>query len=92
MWIFGWFRIVEQAHQHYTMGNINESAWRGQTAHLKSLLEAPAVARFWIARRAVFSEDFQVFVDSLDSEGSALTLADARVVFRGESPAQRVLR
>ena len=62
LWVFAWFRIVEQAHQHYTMGNISEGAWRGQTAHLKSLLEAPAVTRFWGARRAAFSEDFQGFV------------------------------
>ena len=37
VWLFAWFRIVEQAHQHYSMGNIEEDQWRSQITHLKTL-------------------------------------------------------
>ena len=90
LWLFAWFRIVEQAHQHYKMGNIEEGTWRGQTAHLKSLLIAPAVARFWEARRFAFSEEFAVFVDSLDLDGPTPSVIDALRIFGGESGADRL--
>ena len=75
VWLFAWFRIVEQAHQHYSMGNIEEDQWRSQITHLKTMMAAPACSRFWKARRSVFSTGFQEFVDSLDSIGAAPSAA-----------------
>lgn len=82
IWLFAWFRIIEQAHQHYTTGNIEEDQWRGQVTHLKALMLAPACSRFWQARRSVFSTGFQKFVDSLDTEGAAPATSDALAAFR----------
>ena len=85
-WLFAWFRLVEQAHQHYAMGNIEEGTWAGQVAHLKASIASPAVVRFWTARRPAFSQEFQEFVDSLDLSGGAPAAHEAMAVFRGESP------
>ena len=87
MWLFAWFRIIEQAHQHYTMGNIEEDQWASQITHLKTIMAAPACSRFWEARRSVFSTGFQEFVDSLDSAGAAPSTSDALATFRGDSSA-----
>ncbi len=90
VWLFAWFRIIEQAHQHYTMGNIEEDQWRSQIAHLKTLMVAPACSRFWEVRRMVFSASFRSFVDSLDSEGAAPSTSDALATFRGDSDSTAV--
>ena len=87
LWLFAWFRLVEQAYQHYAMGNIEEGTWAGQVAHLKGNLANPAVARFWAVRRSAFSQEFQQFVDSLDLSGGTPGPGEALAVFRGESPA-----
>jgi hypothetical protein len=74
-WLFSWFRLMEQAHQHFKSGNIPESTWKGQLAHLKSYLSTPAAVRFWELRSAFFSEEFQSLVSSISTEES--TVADA---------------
>ncbi len=65
-WLFSWFRLMEQAHQHFENGNIPASTWKGQLAHIRSYLPAPAVAHFWELRSAFFSEEFQSLIDSID--------------------------
>ena len=59
-------RMVELAHHHYQLGNIPNSFWIGQVAHLSSLMEVPGVQRFWEARKGVFSLEFIEFVESLE--------------------------
>jgi hypothetical protein len=85
-WLFAWFRLVEQAYHHHTMGTIQEDTWAGQVAHFKGSLASPAVGRFWTARRSAFSQEFQDFVDSLDLSDGSPTAEEAMAVFRGESP------
>ena len=86
LWLFAWFRLVEQAHQHYTVGNIEEGTWAGQVAHLKGNLATPAVARFWTARRSAFSQEFQELVDTQDLSDRMLAAGEALAMFRGDSP------
>ena len=88
LWLFAWFKLVEQTHQHYTVGNIEEGTWAGQVAHLKGNLATPAVARFWTARRSAFSQEFQELVDTLDLSDRMLAAGEALAIFRGESPAK----
>lgn len=65
-WAFSYFRLVELAHYHHSRGYIPESFWTGQSAHLASLLQVPAIERFWALRKEVFSEEFRGFVDAID--------------------------
>jgi hypothetical protein len=74
MWIFSWLRIVEQAYDHYRLGNIPESQWEGQEAHLKSMMRTKVVQEFWNFRRSTFSREFQSYVDGLDlTSGAAVS-------------------
>ena len=73
LWVFAWFRLVELAHHHYRLGNIPDSFWDGQVAHLSALVDSPGVQRFWTARKGVFSTEFQAFVESLDNAAGVPT-------------------
>ncbi len=66
MWLTSWYRLVEQAYLHYMMGNIPETTWNGQLAHLKSALSTSAMAAFWETRKGIYSQEFREFVDRLD--------------------------
>ena len=70
MWLTSWFRLVEQAYLHYEMGNIPETTWNGQLAHLKSALATPSMREFWSARNEIYSEEFRRLVAVLDTSGA----------------------
>ena len=86
-WLFSWLRILERAHHQFELGNISESSWAGQASHAKSVLAAPAVQRFWEARRSAFSVEFQEFVDSSQPVRASLSPHEAMATFRGEPTA-----
>jgi hypothetical protein len=71
MWLTSWFRLVEQAYFHYTLGNLRASTWNGQLAHLKSALSTEAMAEFWAVRKEIYSMEFRTFVDQLDTSDAA---------------------
>jgi len=75
IWLFGWFRIIEQAHHNYVLGQFEQRVWNGYARHIRSVMQAPAVRRWWKFRKSVFSPDFQRFIDSLEDEPSVLGLA-----------------
>jgi hypothetical protein len=70
MWLTSWFRLVELAYFHYKLGNIPDTTWNGQLAHLKSALSTPSVKVFWDTRNDIYSEEFQRFVAGLDISDS----------------------
>jgi len=70
MWLTSWFRLIEQAYFHYEMGNIPDTTWSGQLAHLKSALVTPSMKEFWNSRSEIYSEEFRRFVAGLDTSGS----------------------
>ena len=71
-WGFSFFRLVELAHLHYRLGNIPESFWNGQAAHLEGLMSYAGVRKIWEIRKHVFSEEFQKFVNE-SLEGSSIS-------------------
>ena len=72
MWGFSFFRLVELAHLHYRLGNIPESFWNGQAAHLEGLMSYAGVRKIWEIRKHVFSEEFQKFVNE-SLEGNSIS-------------------
>ena len=75
IWLFGWFRIIEQAHHNYVLGHFEPRIWNGYARHIRSVMRAPAVRRWWKFRKSVFSPEFQHFIDGLDDEPSVLGLS-----------------
>jgi len=65
-WLFSWFRLMEQAHYHFENGDIPESTWKGQLAHISAYFASSAVMRFWELRGALFSDEFQSLIKSID--------------------------
>ena len=65
VWIFAWMRTIEQAYFQYVQGNIEEEIWEGQVAHLRQVIHAPPVSKWWSFRRTFFSRRFQNFMDEL---------------------------
>ena len=70
MWLTSWFRLVELAYFHYKVGNIPDTTWNGQLAHLKSALATPSIQQFWDSRNEIYSEEFRGFVSKLDTSNS----------------------
>ena len=75
IWLFGWFRIIEQAHHNYVLGHFETRIWNGYARHIRSVMQAPAVRRWWKFRKSVFSPEFQHFIDGLDDDPSVVGLA-----------------
>jgi hypothetical protein len=69
-WYFSWMRTIEQAYFQYVQGYIDEEMWEGQRAHLRQLIQAPAVKEWWSHRRCFFSQRFQNYMDELAAQGS----------------------
>tara|TARA_Y100001934_G_C12002957_1_gene608540 strand:+ start:144 stop:653 length:510 start_codon:yes stop_codon:yes gene_type:complete len=68
-WGFSFFRLVELAHLHYRLGNIPESFWRGQVAHLEGLFAFPGCRNIYERRQNVFSQEFQEFINNTVIQG-----------------------
>jgi len=63
VWIFSWFRVLEQAYFYYEKGFLDKEIWEGQVEHLKQVTKSPAVGRWWDARRSYFGVSFCKLVD-----------------------------
>ena len=69
-----WFRGLEQAHLAYRLGQISDGKWGGHAAHIGGLVRSEGVQRWWQTRRAVFSPEFQAFVDSSATMEAAMSV------------------
>jgi hypothetical protein len=63
VWIFSWFRVLEQAHFYYARGYLEDELWAGQVEHLRQLMKSPSVGEWWNARSLFFSKSFRRLVD-----------------------------
>ena len=72
-WMFAWMRTIEQAYFQYVQGYIDEEIWEGQRAHLRQLMQAPAVKEWWLHRRCFFSQRFQHYLEELAVPGNEVT-------------------
>jgi hypothetical protein len=64
VWIFSWFRVLEQAHFYYERGYLENEIWSGQVEHLKQVIKGPSVSQWWEARRAFFRPSFVQLVEA----------------------------
>ena len=75
--LLSWFRLAEIAHHHHMEGHLPDGFWAGQERHLAGMLSSQSVAAFWQARKMIFSDNFQTYVDSLDPSLATLKTGDA---------------
>ena len=80
VWLFSWFRVLEQAYFHYEKGFLDKGIWDGQVEHLKQVTKNPAVGRWWDARRSYLSVSFRNLVD------------DARIARTAATPPRALIR
>ena len=79
IWMFAWFRIIEQAHHNYVLGYLEPKIWDGHAKHIHSVMQSPAVVRWWKLRRSVFSSEFQAFIDSASARDSSVVSVAAMI-------------
>ena len=63
VWVFAWFRVLEQAYYYHRNGYLADEIWEGQVAHLRQVVSGKAVKEWWAVRRSFYSRSFQSFVD-----------------------------
>ena len=74
-WLLSWFRVMEQAHYHYRLGNLDAALFAGHVEHLRSTFECESIENWWDLRRALFSKEFQEFVGELQARDSVTVSA-----------------
>ncbi len=63
VWIFAWFRVLEQAYHYHKKGILDDEVWDGHISHLTQILKSPAIKGWWEIRHNFFSDAFQEFVN-----------------------------
>jgi len=63
VWIFSWFRVLEQGYLYQQRGFLDSEIWNGHVVHLRQLMKGAAIQRWWEMRRHFFGNFFQAFVD-----------------------------
>ncbi len=74
MWIFAWFRVLEQAHFYYEQGLLDEQVWSGQVSHLTQITKSPTTMSWWSMRKGFFNQRFQNLVDDLSKTETDMSL------------------
>ena len=87
LWLLGWFRVFEQAHQQFMAGVLDPVQWKGHAAQIESTMQSAAVRRWWVVRRMLFDPDFRRFIEDLPVESSLPGLPEIIAALRGEDSA-----
>ncbi len=87
LWLLGWFRVFEQAHQQFMAGVLDRVQWKGHAAQIESTMQSPTVRRWWAVRRMLFDPDFRRFIEDLPVESSLPGLPEIIAALRGEDSA-----
>lgn len=70
--LFNHFRAIEDAHQQYTKGILEEEIWEGWSRVFSDYLNSPGWREYWNLRRDVFSSAFVRYVDGLGGDQTPL--------------------
>ena len=77
LWIFGWFRVLEQAHYYYERGILDNDLWQGHLAHMAQVMKSPSTVRWWESRKSYFNESFRkLVVERMSAETEVLLPAE----------------
>ncbi|ALO45754.1 hypothetical protein [Pseudohongiella spirulinae] len=63
VWVFSWFRVLEQGEYYHRKGYLEDEVWQGHVEHLKQIMKSDAVAQWWESRHHFFNDDFQALVN-----------------------------
>jgi len=74
VWIFAWFRVLEQGFYYHRKGLLDDEVWLGHVEHLRQIIGSPAVRHWWENRCSFFSTSFRKLVEETAAhETSALS-------------------
>src|SRR3954469_22933855 len=73
---FQFLKAMETIHFHYVYGLMEVQVWRGWSNLYRHYLATPGLAYYWEARRELFSERFQQFIDQLELPQQRLTVGN----------------
>jgi len=65
VWVFSWFRVLEQAHHYNKKGYLDDEVWEGHVEHMKLILSMAHNIKWWESRKPFFSMSFREFVDQV---------------------------
>ena len=68
VWVFAWFRVLEQGHHYNQKGILDDQVWLGHVEHLRQITKSPAIKFWWGNRKLFFSESFRNFVNRTAEE------------------------
>ena len=60
-------RVIEEAFIHHREGRLDDRYWMGFRRYLSSIISAPGTRQVWENRRHYFHDEFQDFVDNLET-------------------------
>jgi len=63
-------RHFENIHYQYLSGAIDHDVWDGWSSRILGVLGKPGVKAWWDSQKAVFSNDFQAFIDEAPASAS----------------------
>lgn len=63
-------RHFENIHYQYISGAIDHDVWDGWSSRILGVLGKPGVKAWWDSQKAVFSSDFQAFIDEAPASAS----------------------
>lgn len=64
VWIFAWFRVLEQGEYYHRKGYLEDDVWLPHVEHLKQIMKGHAVAQWWQSRRHFFNANFCKLVEA----------------------------
>jgi hypothetical protein len=87
LWLFSWFRTVEQAHHNYLLGHLDARIWEGLARHLQSVVHSPVIQTWWRLRESVFSPEFREFFNGLNHDSTIPSVDKLFDEIRPDGPA-----
>lgn len=67
VWVFAWFRVLEQGQYYHRKGYLDDELWQGHMEHLKQLMKSPAILHWWEGRKYFYSPALQELVHEAKS-------------------------
>lgn len=62
----GLLRVWEEAYYQFAENRLDDRIWKAMLAQYRDVLSADGFQRVWAMRKHAYSEEFRVFVDSLE--------------------------
>ena len=84
-WLNGSMRMYQHQHLMFCEGNLSEASWSSTEHLIKGFSQTPGFQSYWESRKNTYSDEFQAFVEELDSTGINPTTTVVANIQKGET-------